>query len=96
LIDKETRKLLAKQQPKELLARIGRSSPSQMTLKSLPDEYVDMAFEAYMMGNISLDKLADLIEVPIEEAKAQLEARNIPPNLGLDDEWDLMSDIENA
>jgi Zn-dependent peptidase ImmA (M78 family)/transcriptional regulator with XRE-family HTH domain len=96
LIDKETRKLLAKQQPKELLARIGRSSPGQMTLKSLPDEYVDMAFEAYMMGNISLDKLADLIEVPIEEAKAQLEARNIPPNLGLDDEWDLMSDIENA
>jgi Zn-dependent peptidase ImmA (M78 family)/transcriptional regulator with XRE-family HTH domain len=96
LIDKEARKLLAKQQPKELLARIGRSSPDRIPLKSLPDEYVNMAFEAYIKGNISLGKLADLIEVPLEEAKAQLESRNIPPNLGLDNELDLMSDIANA
>ncbi len=59
-------------------------------------EYVEMAFEAYNLGQISLGKLAELLDVPIEEAKAQLKKRNAPIDLGVISEDELLSDIENA
>ncbi|MBO1351978.1 MAG: helix-turn-helix domain-containing protein [Hormoscilla sp. GUM202] len=59
-------------------------------------QYVDMAFEAYSLGYISLGKLAELLDVPIEEAKAQLEKRNAPVDLGVSSKDELLSDIENA
>ncbi len=61
-----------------------------------PDEYIEMAFEAYYLGHISLSKLAELLEIPLEEAKTQLEARNIPIDLGVSSELELLSDIKNA
>lgn len=61
-----------------------------------PLDNVDMAFEAYSLGHISLGKLAELLDVPIEEAKAQLEKRNIPINLGVSSEAQLLRDIKNA
>jgi len=30
----------------------------------VPDEYIEMAFEAYYLGHISLSKLAKLLEIP--------------------------------
>lgn len=59
-------------------------------------QYVEMAFEAYCLRYISLSKLAELLEIPLEEAKTQLEARNIPIDLGVSSELELLSDIENA
>lgn len=58
--------------------------------------YVEMAFEAYSLGKISLSKLAELLEIPLEEAKTQLQARNIPLDLGVSSELELLSDIKNA
>jgi len=55
-----------------------------------------MPFEAYSLGSISLGKLAELLDVPIEEAKAQLEKRNGPVYLGVSSDDELLSDIENA
>lgn len=53
-------------------------------------------FEAYCLGYISLGKLPELLDVFIEEAKAQLEKRNLPVYLGTSSEDELLSDIENA
>lgn len=55
-----------------------------------------MVFEAYCLRYISLSKLAELLEITLEEAKTQLEARNIPIDLGVSSELELLSDIENA
>ncbi len=48
------------------------------------------------MGLISLSKLAELLRISLEEAKAQLEARNAPTDLGVSSEDEVLSDIENA
>lgn len=53
-------------------------------------------YEAYIKGMISLGRLAELLGVPIEEAKANLEERNYPVNLGVESELDLLSDLANA
>lgn len=55
-----------------------------------------MVFETYCLGHISLSKLAELLEIPLEEAKTQLSARNIQIDLGVSSELELLSDIENA
>lgn len=96
LIDQSTRKQFSMEKPATLLARIGRSAPRFENLKKFPDEYIEMAFEAYCLGQISLSKLAELLEIPLEEAKTQLEAKNIPIDLGVSSELELLSDIENA
>ncbi|MBC6480646.1 MAG: helix-turn-helix domain-containing protein [Hormoscilla sp. GM7CHS1pb] len=67
-----------------------------LEISKFPVEYVDMAFEEYSLGYISLGKLAELLDVPIEEAKAQLEKRNAPVDLGVSSKDELLSDIENA
>jgi Zn-dependent peptidase ImmA (M78 family)/predicted HTH domain antitoxin len=97
LIDQHTRKLLDKQKPKALIAQIGRSVPGFENLKKkkFPEEYIEMACEAYLLGHIDLNKLAELLE-SLEDAKAQLEARNIPVNLGVNSKLELFSDIQNA
>jgi hypothetical protein len=59
-------------------------------------EYVDLAFEAYNRGQISLGKLAELLDVSIEEAKVELKKRNAPLDLGVSSEDELLSDIKNA
>lgn len=53
-------------------------------------------FEAYRLGYISLSKLAELLEITLEEAKHELKVKNIPINLGVESELELLSDIENA
>ncbi len=53
-------------------------------------------FEAYRQGQISLNKLAELLEIPLEEAKVQLTERKIPLDLGIRSEVELLSDLENA
>ncbi len=53
-------------------------------------------FEAYRQGQISLNKLAELLEIPLEEAKVQLQERKIPLDLGVRSEVELLSDLENA
>jgi Zn-dependent peptidase ImmA (M78 family)/predicted HTH domain antitoxin len=95
LIDSDTRKQLEKAKVTDLLIRVGRSIPS-FEINKFPAEYMNMAFEAYSLGHISLGKLAELLDAPIEEAKAQLEKRNIPVNLGVSSEDELLRDIENA
>ncbi|MUG95760.1 hypothetical protein F7734_26755 [Scytonema sp. UIC 10036] len=57
---------------------------------------VKQYYEAYQLGNISLSKLAELLEVTVEEAKCELKVRNIPINLGVDSKEDLLNDIKNA
>jgi Zn-dependent peptidase ImmA (M78 family)/transcriptional regulator with XRE-family HTH domain len=96
LIDRSTRKQFSKEKPGQLLRRIGRSVPSNDLPKQFPPEYVDMAFEAYCQGHISLNKLAELLDLPVEEAKAKVEERNIPLDLGVSSELELLSDISNA
>ncbi|NER38793.1 MAG: ImmA/IrrE family metallo-endopeptidase [Oscillatoria sp. SIO1A7] len=95
LIDTGTRKQLSKAKVSDLLVKIGRSI-TPLQISRFPMEYLDMAFEAYSLGYISLGKLAELLDVPIEEAKAQLEKRNLPVYLGTSSEEELLSDIENA
>lgn len=95
LIDSDTRKQLGKAKVTDLLFRVRRSIP-RFEISEFPMEYVDMAFEAYSLGYISLGKVAELLDVPIEEAKAQLEERNAPIDLGVSSEDDLFRDIENA
>ena len=55
-----------------------------------------MAFEAYRLGKISLGKLAELLEITLEEAKEESLTREIPINLGVNSELELLSDVENA
>lgn len=95
LIEPETRKQLLRAKRTNLLAQIGRSAP-RYEISEFPEEYVEMAFEAYSLGLISLSKLAELLKISLEEAKAQLEARNAPTDLGVSSEDELLSDIENA
>jgi Zn-dependent peptidase ImmA (M78 family)/DNA-binding XRE family transcriptional regulator/predicted HTH domain antitoxin len=95
LIDSDTRKQLEKIKVTDLLVQIGRTIP-RFEINKFPVEYVDTAFEAYSLGHISLGKLAELLDVPIEEAKAQLEKRGAPIDLGVSSEDDLFRDIENA
>lgn len=96
LIDQSTYKQFSKEKPGTLLTRIGRSVPRFDELKQFPQEYTEMAFEAYCLGQISLNKLAELLEIPLEEARIQVEARNAPLDLGVSSELELLSDIENA
>lgn len=97
IIDKEMYKQFATEKVSQLLLRIGRQPPDRSEkLKQFPEEYNNMAFEAYGQGLISLGKLAELLELPFEEAKAQLQARNIPVDLGGNSEADLLDDIANA
>jgi len=79
----------------ETVTANAQSFPS-FEINKFPAEYMNMAFEAYSLGHISLGKLAELLDAPIEEAKAQLEKRNIPVNLGVSSEDELLRDIENA
>ena len=95
IIDSETRKQFKQEKVTNLLARIGRSLPN-FEISRFPVEYVDMAYEAYNLRYISLSKLADLLDIPIEEAKAQLEERNTPLDLGVSSEDELLRDIKNA
>ncbi len=55
-----------------------------------------MVFDAYRSSYISLSKLAELLEITLEEAKDELKARDIPINLGVNSELELLMDIENA
>lgn len=96
LIDKNTRKNLAKEKPEQLLTQIGRSIPSFNKPNKFPSEYIDMTFEAYSQKRISLDKLAELLEISLEEAKQKVKERNISLNLGVSSELELLNDIENA
>lgn len=96
LIEKSVYQQLSKEKPKQLLARIGRFVPRLEKVNQFPNEYTEMVFEAYRLGQISLGKLAELLEYSIEEAKSQLKARNIPLDLGVDSDSELLSDIENA
>jgi Zn-dependent peptidase ImmA (M78 family)/DNA-binding XRE family transcriptional regulator len=96
LIDKNVVKKLEKEKPQQLLAQIGRSVPRLEKINHFPNEYIDMNFEAYRLGFISLGKLAELLEITLEEAKEQLNSRDIPINLGVNSELELLSDIENA
>jgi Zn-dependent peptidase ImmA (M78 family)/predicted HTH domain antitoxin/DNA-binding XRE family transcriptional regulator len=95
LIDAETRKQLEKAKVTNPLVQLGRTIP-RFEINQFPVEYVDMVFEAYSLGQISLGKLAELLDVPIEEAKAQLEKRGVPIDLGVSSKDDLFRDIENA
>ncbi|MDJ0620127.1 MAG: UPF0175 family protein [Calothrix sp. MO_192.B10] len=65
-------------------------------VNQFPDEYTAMVFEAYRLGKISLSKLAELLEITLEEAKEELNARDISINLGANSELELLSNIENA
>ncbi|WP_017313942.1 ImmA/IrrE family metallo-endopeptidase [Mastigocladopsis repens] len=96
LIDKSTREEFSQEIVANLLATIGRLTPRFEDLKQFPDEYVEMVFDAYRKGLISLGKLAELLECSLEEAKSQLMARDIPIDLGVDSDSELLSDIENA
>ncbi len=96
LIEKSVYQQLSKEKPKQLLAKIGRSVPCLQKVNQFPDEYTEMAFEAYSLGKISLSKLAELLEKTLEEVKDELKARDIPINLGVNSELELLSDIENA
>lgn len=96
LIEKSVAQKLSKEKPKQLLAQIGRSVPRLEKINYFPNEYIDMNFEAYRLGYISLSKLAELLEITLEEAKEQLNRRDIPINLGVNSELELLSDIENA
>jgi Zn-dependent peptidase ImmA (M78 family)/transcriptional regulator with XRE-family HTH domain len=96
LIEKSVAQKLSKEKPKQLLAQIGRSVPRLEKINYFPNEYIDMNFEAYRLGYISLSKLAELLEITLEEAKEQLKIRDIPINLGVNSELELLSDIENA
>ena len=95
LIDSEARKQLELAKVTDLLAQVGRFV-LPFEISKFPAEYVNMAFEAYSLGHISLSKLAELLDVPIEEAKAQLEKRNVPIDLGVSSEVELLRDIKNA
>lgn len=96
LIEQKSYKQFCQEKPGKLLARIERSLPPFDELKQFPQEYTEMAFEAYCLGYISLNKLAELLEIPVEEAKVQVEARNAPLDLGVSGELELLNDIENA
>jgi|GEM_PF-5324713 predicted HTH domain antitoxin len=77
-------------------AEFGRSIPRLEKLCQFPNEYIEMVFDSYQLGYISLSKLAELLEITLQEAKDELKARNIPINLGVNSELELLSDIENA
>ncbi len=96
LIEKSVYQKLSKEKPKQLLAQIGRSVPRLEKLRQFPNEYIEMVFDAYRSSYISLSKLAELLEITLEEAKDELKARDIPINLGVNSELELLSDIENA
>lgn len=96
LIEKNLAQELSKEKPKQLLARIGRSVPRLEKINHFPNEYIEMNFDAYRLGYISLSKLAELLEITLEEAKNQLNERDIPINIGVNSELELLSDIENA
>ncbi|HAG79791.1 MAG TPA: Zn peptidase [Cyanobacteria bacterium UBA12227] len=96
LIDKSTRDDFSQEIVSHLLAKIGRSTPRFENLKKFPDEYVEMAFEAYDKAIISIAKLAELLECSSEEAKSKLLTRDIPIDFGVDSDSELLSDIQNA
>jgi Zn-dependent peptidase ImmA (M78 family)/transcriptional regulator with XRE-family HTH domain len=96
LIDKNTRKKFSQSKPALLLAQIGRSVPPLIKPRQFPLDYENMAFEAYGQSQIDLDKLAQLLEISLQEAKTKAEERSIVLNLGVKSESELWSDIENA
>jgi Zn-dependent peptidase ImmA (M78 family)/DNA-binding XRE family transcriptional regulator len=95
IIDSEIRKQLTKAKVTDLLLKIGRSIP-RLEISKFPIEYVDMAFEAHIQKGFSLDKLSDLLDISVEEVRKQLEERNMPNDLGINSEDELLDDIENA
>lgn len=95
LIDQEARQSFKQIRPTELAFKLGRSIP-RLYIPYLPKEYREMAFEAYETEAISLAKLAEVLEVPLEDAQAELEQRKVPPDFGLDSEDELLRDLENA
>jgi Zn-dependent peptidase ImmA (M78 family)/transcriptional regulator with XRE-family HTH domain len=95
IIDSEIRKQLTKAKVTDLLLKIGRSIP-RLEISKFPVEYVDMAFEAHIQKGFSLDKLSDLLDISVEEVRKQLEERNMPNDLGINSEDELLDDIENA
>jgi predicted HTH domain antitoxin len=72
------------------------SQPIPIPLNPSPTNAIDQAFDAYRQGQITLGKLADQLDLPIEEAKAQLAERKISFNLGVNSEEELIRDLENA
>lgn len=96
LIEKNVLPKLSKEKPKQLLAKIGRSVPRLEKFSHFPNEYREMVFDAYRSGYLSLSKLAELLEITLEEAKNELQSRDIPINLGINSELELLSDIDNA
>ncbi|MHC5731500.1 MAG: UPF0175 family protein, partial [Nostoc sp.] len=94
LIEKSVLPKLSKEKPKQLLAKIGRSVPRLEKFSQFPNEYREMVFDAYRSGYLSLSKLAELLEITLEEAKNELQSRDIPINLGINSELELLSDIE--
>lgn len=72
------------------------SQLNPIPLNPSPINAIDQAFDAYRQGQITLGKLADQLDLPIEEAKAQLAERKISFNLGVNSEEELIRDIENA
>lgn len=94
LIDGEVRKQLEKAKVTDLLVQIGRST-LRLDISKFPEEYVEIAVEAYRREIITFGKLAELLDSE-EEAEAQLAARGVLIDLGVDSEDELLSDIENA
>jgi Zn-dependent peptidase ImmA (M78 family)/DNA-binding XRE family transcriptional regulator/predicted HTH domain antitoxin len=95
IIDADTRKQLAKTKVTDLLVKVGRSIPI-LEIGKFPLEYIDMVFESYNLGHISLHKLAKFLDISIEEATTQLHSRHASIDLGVNSENELLLDIENA
>lgn len=64
--------------------------------KNQKDRLKFKILEQYRQGLISLNKLAELLDVPLEEAKIQLQISHIPLDSGISDTSDLLRDVENA
>lgn len=96
LIDKNTRQKFSQKKPALLMAQIGRFVSPLEKPSQFPPDYVNMAFEAYRQNLIDLDKLAQLLEISLQEAKTKAEERNILSNYGVDSGLSLLDDIENA
>lgn len=95
LIDQAARRQLAKEKPSILSKRIGQSIP-QVQIGIFPEEYVEMVWEAYKFGHISLSKVAELLDISLEAAQALLEEREVPIEIGVSSESELLRDIINA
>lgn len=66
------------------------------TIKTSDNPQIQAFLQAYQNGEISLQKLAELLGLPLEETKHRLRSIDISLNLGITDETELLSDIENS